>query len=95
MLAVAQEAAAAEQGRQDQAPSSSCQRGSTSTPHVHPSNNEDIPMTVIQIGTNATQTTRIAGNLGDKLELTLVTFLWDNVDVFAWEPSQMPEILGR
>jgi hypothetical protein len=28
--------------------------------------NEDIPMKVIQSSTDAAQTTRIAGNLGDK-----------------------------
>jgi hypothetical protein len=39
-----------------------------------------------------TQTTRITENLGDKYELTRVTFLWDNVDVFAWQLSQIPRI---
>jgi hypothetical protein len=38
---------------------------------------------VIQIGVDATQTTCIAENLDDKKELALITFLWDNVDVFA------------
>jgi hypothetical protein len=33
---------------------------------MQPSDNEDIPVTVIQIGTDATQTIRITGNLGDK-----------------------------
>jgi hypothetical protein len=33
---------------------------------VQLSDNKDIPMKTIQIGTDATQTTRIAGDLGDK-----------------------------
>jgi hypothetical protein len=33
---------------------------------VQPSDNEDILVKVIQIGVDATQTTRIVGNLGDK-----------------------------
>jgi hypothetical protein len=35
-------------------------------PYVQPSDNEDIPVKVIQISTDTTQTTRIMGNLGDK-----------------------------
>jgi hypothetical protein len=54
---------------------------------VEPSDNEDILVKVIYIGTDAAQTTRITGILGDKKELTLVTFLRVNVDVFAWQPS--------
>jgi hypothetical protein len=49
---VAQEAAASF-GEQDQAPSSSRQRVSSSAPHVQPSNSEDIPMKVVQIGADA------------------------------------------
>jgi hypothetical protein len=41
-------------GGQDQVPSSSRQHGSASAPHVHPSDNKDIPMKVIQIGMDAT-----------------------------------------
>jgi hypothetical protein len=33
---------------------------------VQRSDNEDIPVKVIQISTDAAQTTRIMGNLGDK-----------------------------
>jgi hypothetical protein len=33
---------------------------------MQPSDNEDIPVKVIQINMDATQTTHIAGNLGDK-----------------------------
>jgi hypothetical protein len=64
-LAVAQEAAASH-GVQEQAPPSLGQYDSTSGPHVQTSDNEDIPVKVIQISTDTTQTTRIMGNLGDK-----------------------------
>jgi hypothetical protein len=63
------------------------QHVSSSAPYVQPSDSEDVPVTIVHIGVNATQTTRIMGNLGDKYELTLITFLQDNVDVFAWQPS--------
>jgi hypothetical protein len=53
-------------GESDQAPSSSCQRILSFAPCVQPSNNEDIPVKVIQISVDAVQTTHIAGNLGDK-----------------------------
>jgi hypothetical protein len=49
----------------------------------------------IQIGADAAQTTRIVGDLDSKQELALVTFLRANVDVFAWQSSQMPGIPGR
>jgi hypothetical protein len=64
-LAAIQEVAASH-GGQDQKPSSSSQRGSTSAPCVQPSDNEDIPVMFIQIGTDTTQTTRIMENRGDK-----------------------------
>jgi hypothetical protein len=63
--AVTQEVATGH-GRQYQAPLSSHQRGSSSAPRVQPSDNEDIPVNVVQIGTDVTQTTPIAGNLDDK-----------------------------
>jgi hypothetical protein len=50
---------------------------------------------IVQIGVDAAQTTRVIGDLNSKLELMLVTFLRANVDVFAWQPSQMPGSLGR
>ena len=34
----------------------------------------------------------IAARLTDKLENALVTFLWDNSDVFAWEASGLPGV---
>jgi hypothetical protein len=64
-LAAAHEATAGH-GEQDQMPSSSRQRGSTFVPHVQPSDSGDVPVKVIQISTDATQTTLIMGNLGDK-----------------------------
>jgi hypothetical protein len=83
-LAVTHEIAASH-GVPEQAPLSSCQRVSSSRPRVQPSDGEDVPVKVIQISVDAIQTTYIVGNLGDKYELTLVTFLWSNVDVFAWQ----------
>jgi hypothetical protein len=63
---VATHEGAAGPGDQDSAPSSSCQSNSTSAPHVQPKDNEGIPVMTIQIGKGAAQTTRIAGDLGDK-----------------------------
>jgi hypothetical protein len=62
---MAQEAAAG-YGEPDQAPLSSRQRISSSAPHMQPSDSEDILVKIVQIGTDATQTTRIMGNLGEK-----------------------------
>jgi hypothetical protein len=53
-------------GALNQAPSSSCQRISSSTPCVHPSHGEDVPVKIVQIDADATQITHIAGNLGNK-----------------------------
>jgi hypothetical protein len=58
--------AAARPGIPDLAPLSSCQCGSSSAPHVQPSGKEDVPMKTIQIGVDAAQTTRIAGDLDSK-----------------------------
>jgi hypothetical protein len=58
--------AAARLGDQDPAPSSWRQRVMTSAPHVQPSDNGGIPVKTIQISTDATQTTHITGDLGDK-----------------------------
>jgi hypothetical protein len=54
------------QGAPDQAPSSSCQCVSSSAPCVQPSDSEDVPVKIIQIGVDAAQTTRITRNLSDK-----------------------------
>jgi hypothetical protein len=64
-LAASHEATAG-QGAPDQAPSSLCQRVSSSAPHVQPLYDEDVPVKMVQIGVDAAQTTRIMGNLGDK-----------------------------
>jgi hypothetical protein len=64
-LAAVHEATAG-QGALDQAPLSSRQRISSFAPHVQPSDGEDVPMKIVQIDADATQTTRIAGILGDK-----------------------------
>jgi hypothetical protein len=40
-------------------------------------------MKTIQIGADAAQTIRISGDLDNKYELALVTFLRANTDVFA------------
>jgi hypothetical protein len=53
-------------GSLDQAPSGSCQHGSSSTPRVQPSTKEDVPVKTVQIGVDAAQTTRIAGDLDSK-----------------------------
>jgi hypothetical protein len=64
-LAASHEATAG-QGAPDQAPSSLCQRVSSSAPRVQPLYDEDVPVKMVQIGVDAAQTTRIMGNLGDK-----------------------------
>jgi hypothetical protein len=50
LQAAVQHEAAVRPGSMDQAPSSSHQRGSSSAPHVQPSDKEDVPVKVIQIG---------------------------------------------
>jgi hypothetical protein len=62
----AQHEATAGPGSPDQAPSSSCQRGSSSAPRVQSSGKEDITMKTVQIGADAAQTTHIAGDLDSK-----------------------------
>jgi hypothetical protein len=62
----AQHEAAAGPGSPDQAPSSLRQRGSSSAPRVQPSGKEDVSVKTIQIGVDAAQTTRIAGDLDNK-----------------------------
>jgi hypothetical protein len=62
----AQHEAATELGSPDLAPLSSHQRGSSSAPRVQPSDKEDVPMNTVQIGADAAQITRIAGDLDSK-----------------------------
>jgi hypothetical protein len=73
-------------------PSTSGTKTLPKVPKVQPSGADGILVKAIRLTVDSTQTTRIAGDLGEKLELTLVAFLQANADVFAWEPSQMPGI---
>jgi hypothetical protein len=59
---------------------------------MQPSTKEDVPVKTIQIRVEAGQTTRVSGDLDSKKEFTLIAFLQANVDVFAWQPSQMSGI---
>jgi hypothetical protein len=59
---------------------------------VQPSTKEDVPVKTIQIRVEAGQTTHVSGDLDNKKEFTLIAFLQANVDVFAWQPSQMSGI---
>jgi hypothetical protein len=56
---------------------------------VQPSGKEDVPVKTVQVGAGARQTTHVSGDMDNKYELVLIAFLWANVDVFAWQPSQM------
>jgi hypothetical protein len=62
----AQHEAAAGPGSPDLAPSSSCQRGSSSAPPCVAFSKEDIPVKTVQIRADAAQTTRFAGDLDIK-----------------------------
>ncbi len=44
---------------------------------------------------NPDKTVKIGATLNEKLELALITFLRDNADVLAWQPSDMPGVPGR
>jgi hypothetical protein len=61
--------------RQDSTLLSSWQRCSASAPHVQTSNNEGVPVKTIQIGVDATENTRITGDLDSKYELALIAFV--------------------
>jgi hypothetical protein len=50
---------------------------------VQLSTKEDVPIKTVQVGAEASQTIRVSGDLDNKLELALITFLRANVDVFA------------
>jgi hypothetical protein len=81
-LAPSCEATAGPSG-QDMTPLSSHQRGLASAPRMQLSDNEGVPVKTIHIEADAAQTIRIAGDLDSKEELTLITFLWANVNMFA------------
>jgi hypothetical protein len=80
---VASREAAARPWDQDPTPPSSHQCGSTTTPRKQHSDNEGVPMKTVQIRVDAAQTTCVTGDL------------WANVDMFAWQPSQVPKIPGK
>jgi hypothetical protein len=70
-------------------PSTSGTKAPTKVLKVRPFGADGVPVKAIQLSAGSSQTTRIAGDLEEKYELALVAFLHANVDVFAWEPSQM------
>jgi hypothetical protein len=53
-------------GAEGSEPSSSRAKALTKAPKVRPSDTDDVPVKTIQVGAEASQTTRIGGNLGDK-----------------------------
>jgi hypothetical protein len=53
-------------GAEGSDPSSSRAKAPAKAPKVHPSDTDDVPMKTIQVGAEASQTTRIGGNLGEK-----------------------------
>jgi hypothetical protein len=55
-----------EPGGQDPAAPSSRQRCSVSAPRVQPSDKEDVPVKIVQVRTEAGQTTHISGDLDSK-----------------------------
>jgi hypothetical protein len=73
-------------------PSTSGTKAPTKVSKVQPSGADDVPIKVVQLSAGSSQTTRIAGDLEEKQELALVSFLQANADMFAWEPLQMPRI---
>ena len=62
--ALAVEAARPDNGGKD--PSTSCTKMSAKVPKVQPSRADSGPIKTIQVGADSSQTTRIAGNLGEK-----------------------------
>jgi hypothetical protein len=53
-------------GAEGSDPSSSCAKALTKAPRVRPSDTGDVPVKTIQVRAEASQTTRIGGNLGEK-----------------------------
>jgi hypothetical protein len=53
-------------GAEGSDPSSSRAKAPTKAPKVRPSNTDDVPVKTVQVGVEASQTTRIGGNLGEK-----------------------------
>jgi hypothetical protein len=56
-------------------PSTSGTKAPTKVPKVRPSEADDVPVKAIRLCADSPQTTRIAGDLEEKLELALVAFL--------------------
>jgi hypothetical protein len=83
MHALAAETARPDDGGRD--PSTSGTKAPAKVPKVQPSGADGGPIKAIQVGVDSSQTTRIAGNLEERL--VLVAFLQANADGFAWEPS--------
>jgi len=59
-------ALAAEAARTEEDPSTSQPRAPAKVPKVQPSDTDDVPVKMVQIGADSTRTTRIAGNLEEK-----------------------------
>jgi hypothetical protein len=53
-------------GAQGSDPSTSRTKAQAKAPKVRPSDTDDVPVKTIQVGAEASQTTRIGGNLGEK-----------------------------
>jgi hypothetical protein len=53
-------------GAEGSDPSSSRAKAPAKAPKVHPSDIDDVPVKTIQVGAEASQTTLIGGNLGEK-----------------------------
>ena len=59
-------ALAAEPARSEEEPSTSRVRAPAKVPKVQPSDPDDVPVKMVQIGVDSSRTTRIAGNLEEK-----------------------------
>jgi hypothetical protein len=53
-------------GAEGSDPSSSHAKAPAKAPKVRPSDTDDVPVKTIQVGAEASQTSRIGGNLGEK-----------------------------
>ena len=56
----------AEAARSEEEPSTSRARAPAKAPKVQPSDPDDVPVKMVQIGADSSRTTRIAGNLEEK-----------------------------
>jgi hypothetical protein len=58
-----------------------------------PQPTEEVQVKTIDLGTgDSSKTTTIGAGLDPKQEDTLVSFLWDTRDIFAWKPADMPGV---